>query len=157
MKTCNTCNESKSLSEFHTFSDNRTGKVKHRAKCKSCLNEYARKQLAEKRKNPEFRKFDRDRTRYWREDNPDRFRLTRLKASAKEKGLDFAIVYEYYLSHKGACDICGDDSLKRALAVDHCHATGKFRGLLCSTCNTGLGHFKDSPVLLAEAIAYLAR
>jgi hypothetical protein len=41
------------------------------------------------------------------------------------------------------------------LAVDHCHKTGKIRGLLCSNCNTALGKFKDDISLLAKAIAYL--
>lgn len=39
--------------------------------------------------------------------------------------------------------------------VDHCHTTGKVRGILCGNCNTGLGHFKDSPMLLQRAIEYL--
>ena len=43
----------------------------------------------------------------------------------------------------------------RALAVDHCHTTGKIRGLLCSDCNTGLGLFQDSKIFLMNAIKYL--
>lgn len=41
------------------------------------------------------------------------------------------------------------------LAVDHCHQTGKVRGLLCGNCNTGLGFLKDSTELLQSAIQYL--
>ena len=50
------------------------------------------------------------------------------------------------------CAICG---LKDNLCVDHDHTTGEVRSVLCKTCNTGLGMFKDSPELLAAAAAYL--
>jgi hypothetical protein len=42
-----------------------------------------------------------------------------------------------------------------SLSVDHCHTTGKVRGLLCSNCNKGLGCFKDNISFLKEAIEYL--
>jgi hypothetical protein len=41
------------------------------------------------------------------------------------------------------------------LSVDHCHNTGKIRGILCTKCNTGLGSFKDNIELLMNAIKYL--
>ena len=44
---------------------------------------------------------------------------------------------------------------QKRLSVDHNHITGKIRGLLCSSCNVGLGVFKDSPDLLRKAIKYL--
>ena len=61
----------------------------------------------------------------------------------------------------GRCAICGTVNFgvrsgKPASAfVDHEHETGKIRGLLCGSCNTGLGAFGDSPELLLEARAYL--
>ncbi len=52
-----------------------------------------------------------------------------------------------------SCAICKKKTDK--LFVDHCHETGTVRGLLCMNCNTGLGHFKDSPKLLKEAVKYI--
>jgi hypothetical protein len=57
----------------------------------------------------------------------------------------------------GVCAICCQFcSARKHLAVDHCHKTGKVRGLLCNSCNTGLGMLQDSARLLAAAQAYLA-
>lgn len=65
---------------------------------------------------------------------------------------------EIWLARQGGrCAICRGNNGGRRLYVDHCHATGKGRGLLCSTCNTGLGLFKDDPLVLQAAIEYLAR
>jgi hypothetical protein len=66
--------------------------------------------------------------------------------------------YERMLSEQGGrCAICPtphDTAPWRSLQVDHCHATGKVRGLLCRTCNTGLGHYEKR----AEGFrAYLER
>lgn len=55
------------------------------------------------------------------------------------------------------CGICRADSAggKGLWHIDHCHETGRVRGLLCHQCNVGLGNFKDDPGLLRTAIAYL--
>lgn len=57
------------------------------------------------------------------------------------------------------CQICGekfrDDSTQRNLYVDHDHNSGEIRGLLCRSCNTGLGMLKDSCTLLRKALIYL--
>jgi len=55
----------------------------------------------------------------------------------------------------GRCAICGTEPGARALAVDHDHATGAVRGLLCSPCNRALGGFRDDAKLLARAAQYL--
>ena len=58
---------------------------------------------------------------------------------------------------RGVCALCGRPPTVRAkrLHVDHDHATGKVRGLLCISCNSGLGLLKDSPALLRKAARYI--
>jgi len=58
---------------------------------------------------------------------------------------------------KKRCAICKKKrpQNQRNLAVDHCHKSGKIRGLLCSRCNIGLGIFGDKVDLLQSAIDYL--
>lgn len=55
------------------------------------------------------------------------------------------------------CHLCGTKKPggRGDFHIDHDHRTNKFRGFLCSDCNTGLGHFKDSKELLERAIRYL--
>jgi predicted transcriptional regulator YheO len=70
--------------------------------------------------------------------------------------------YENLLnSQSGMCAICNTDrSTKegwRSLSVDHCHKTGKVRGLLCQNCNTSLGKFQDNIQILMRAIEYLKK
>lgn len=64
-------------------------------------------------------------------------------------------------SQEGVCAICKKtetwvrDGKVFRLSVDHCHDTGKIRGLLCKACNTGIGYFLHDPELLQAAIRYL--
>lgn len=59
----------------------------------------------------------------------------------------------------GKCAICGTDKPGRRgvkyLCVDHCHKTGKVRGLLCVQCNSALGQLQDNLQTLQSAIEYL--
>lgn len=55
------------------------------------------------------------------------------------------------------CELCGGTNPTKGLALDHSHATGNFRGWLCDPCNTGLGFFRDNPVVLRLAAIYVER
>lgn len=75
-----------------------------------------------------------------------------------------AAEYEALLAiQDGVCAICGGgekverNGRRRRLCIDHCHRSGEVRGLLCGTCNSGLGQFYDNPDLLQAAILYLRR
>jgi hypothetical protein len=87
--------------------------------------------------------------------------LSKLYIKDRNLKRDFGInlgEYDIMLKEQnGLCKICKNPpaSLNKSLGVDHCHKTGKVRGLLCDKCNRGLGLFGDNPVLLEIAKQYL--
>jgi hypothetical protein len=113
-------------------------------RCKACVN----KQKSDRRKaqraddTTAVRGFDRERNRQ------------------RMYGLSPADFRALLAAQGHGCAICGAP-LKPAEEkdpnrhVDHCHLTGAVRGILCSGCNTGLGHFKDDPARLRKALTYL--
>ncbi len=85
------------------------------------------------------------------------YRKKNLNKSLRRTGITEDRYRELLTLQGGVCAICkGDPNGKGRLAIDHDHKTGEARGLLCSNCNPGLGFFKDDPLLLAQAIRYLA-
>lgn len=71
---------------------------------------------------------------------------------------------DYYrmLEEQGSgCAICKSKvpgyNGKKRFAIDHCHTTGKVRGVLCHPCNKALGSFKDDPEIMLEAVDYIKR
>lgn len=73
----------------------------------------------------------------------------------------YGVTREWYeatlAAQGGVCAVCGKDPEKsaRRFAVDHDHASGEPRGVICKDCNNGLGHFRDNPDILMSAAAYL--
>lgn len=68
--------------------------------------------------------------------------------------------YEKLLdSQNGQCKICGVTkcTVYDYLSVDHCHDTNNIRGLLCNSCNTGLGLLNDDTKTVKKALKYLRR
>lgn len=84
-------------------------------------------------------------------------------ALQRKFGIDATEYDKMLKAQNGRCAICGNAETffnrgkkeKQALSVDHCHDTGKVRGLLCVRCNRGLGYFRDRPEFLRRAIEYL--
>jgi hypothetical protein len=106
--------------------------------------------------NPEKRQAH---NRKWANDNQEKYRRLRRGAQLKyHYGITLSD-YEAMLSAQGgACAICGGIAGPgKALYVDHCHASGKVRGLLCDLCNKGLGHFRDKVSTVLLAASYLSR
>lgn len=102
----------------------------------------------------------------FKEKNPS-YKPTRNFMFIGNKGNIKFPVKEYeklYEQQQGLCKICTkpetmvnawNKSKPKRLALDHCHKTGKIRGLLCHRCNTGIGGFYESIEILEAAIAYL--
>jgi hypothetical protein len=129
MKTCSTCNVEKPFSEFYLKQDNADGYSK---KCKECKKAYDAK-----RYNPEA---------VW------------ARAIKRKYGITASTYYEMLENQGFACAACGSmPEPERKLCIDHCHSTGRVRGLLCDKCNQALGLLQDNPQTLSNLITYLAK
>lgn len=84
---------------------------------------------------------------------------TRKYKLASRYGISVEQYEDMLKEQDNSCKICGkhEDEELHSLAVDHCHDTGKVRSLLCMSCNTGLGLFKDNKELLIKAQDYLEK
>jgi hypothetical protein len=86
--------------------------------------------------------------------NPAKFCLDRRKLAIRTKyGLTLEEYNSKFESQHGLCSICGGD----ALALDHCHLTGKVRDFLCNRCNLTLGNINDNVEILNKMISYLQK
>ncbi len=83
-------------------------------------------------------------TAEWRTNNPDRLEASYLRQRAKHFGITYDELVALYKRAANRCDICGGPPTKgrKRLSVDHCHATGRVRGLLCQDCNLALGYLE---------------
>jgi Autographiviridae endonuclease VII len=133
--------------------------------CIDCSNERANQSEAgrnSKRKykneHPELRAQE---SKKWREEHPERSKISNKRSKYLSKyGLTLNGLVQIFDTQEGKCAICNSLIIlggKAGAKVDHCHKTGMIRGILCSLCNTGLGHFKDNITYLSSAIEYLKR
>ena len=113
-------------------------------------------------------------TKNWRKNNPEKIREIRKRTDAKRKdqrrdrelkkkyGISFDTYISMLTAQNGVCAICKRPETQldkggniRPLCVDHCHTTGKVRGLLCASCNLALGNLEDNVQYFLNAISYL--
>lgn len=130
-KYCYVCKKILPESEF---AKNSTKKNYIRPECRTCDN----KQRQDRKKREKAKSPDKVRDRY-------------LRKTYNISLEDYANLLK---EQEGLCWICKE---KKDLVVDHDHATGKVRGLLCNLCNTSLGGFRDSVDSLKMAITYLSK
>jgi len=129
MKLCKKCNINKSLNEF--FKDVKM-KDKYKSFCKNCYNE-------DPSRSSKYRK---------------NFELNR------KYGIDINKFTELFNNQNNKCKLCESEiprGTRKKWCVDHCHKTGKIRGIICNNCNLGLGVFDDNINYLNKAIEYLQK
>ena len=132
LRTCSSCGETKPITEYHWHYKDKGIRRYH---CKVC------------RSNVEK---ERQRSDAYKEKRKD-YNLQKAYGISSEE-------YEQKLKYQNyGCAICGRKATNKALAVDHCHETGKIRDILCGYCNVGLGSFFDRPELLEKAADYIRK
>jgi hypothetical protein len=146
--TCTLCKETKQTSEFSPRPKTRY-RTGFNSWCKECCS---------KRTMEHYRRGDNrlKKIRYEveRQRSPDQKRLKRSRHLRKNFGMTIEEFDQMLEKQGGRCAIC-NETWERTMHVDHCHKTGRIRGLLCSTCNTGIGMLKDSKEIALAAARYL--
>jgi hypothetical protein len=155
MKLCKACNQTIALDNFGI---DKTRKDFLRDVCKSCRKIQA-KTYYEKNKVVILEK-EKQKHASLTLQQKDKLSERRNKRYLKNQyGLTKQDLEQMKQKQEGCCAICeqafGEEWWQAH--VDHCHATGKVRGLLCNDCNRGLGGFKDSIFALEKAKQYLAQ
>lgn len=120
-----------------------------------------RKYAVDYGKKNRLKKSEREKEKY--KANPEFYRIKSLIKLYGENSIE--IIDLLYKSQGGCCAICGihekdlpfKNGKKQRLHVDHCHTTGKIRGLLCGPHNMALGGFSDSIFNLESAKQYLIK
>ena len=148
-KKCSSCKASKKENEFYKF---KKGGFSNR--CVPCDLAY--------KNNPAYKARQKRVSKKWYEDNKPRVLIKmRNNSLLKNYGIDIEYYDKLAIAQKDKCAICSTNAPGRKkqnyFSVDHCHKTGKIRGLLCDQCNKGLGHFKDNIEYLRKAIEYVER
>lgn len=138
VNVCRMCNRTYACEDMRNARDCKHG---HERLCRFCHSERETKRNASDE--------GKERRRNWRRANPDRVKGYKL---AESYGISFEEYAQMVREQGSRCAICNRET---SLVVDHDHATGKIRKLLCAGCNKGLGFFNEDPESLRRAIKYL--
>lgn len=167
MKQCPTClKKGQGPKSLSAFNKNRNRSDGLQDKCRDHTREYCRQWA---KQNPEK---NRAKGKRFREQNADAYRRLSVRANLKRYGLSESAYAGLFEQQDGRCAVCNlamvsqlDSSRAESKGqgfapenfarVDHDHRTGKVRGLLCFSCNVGLGKFRDDKELLLSAVRYL--
>lgn len=161
-KKCTKCKIEKELTEYHKHKNGKNGL---RATCKVC-NKIEHQLWVDNNRDKtransaKFAKVNRDKCnaklKRYRKKYPEKEKSRRLK---KRYGITLDDYNDMLKNQNECCDICKKHKTtwKIPLNVDHCHTTGKVRGLLCGQCNRGIGIFEDNPDFLENAKKYLEK
>ena len=151
MKQCTKCrNEYPTTAEF--FSSKSGGSKYFRSWCKKCIAKDSRKYRERNRKLLS------ERARAYSQ--TPKGMLSRYKCQMKLKyKLEVEDIVKMYDNQRGCCAICKQSLIspdsKELPHIDHDHTTGVVRGVLCATCNKGIGHLQDDADLCIRASTYL--
>jgi len=140
LKLCKYCSTILPASQF---SPHPHTKDRRSNKCKTCVAAYNRDRW--KRLSPEEKQARVEQNRRLRERRATAYRdANRCKAFRRKYGVTLAEYHQQWQRQDCRCAICdrprSDDEL--AFAIDHCHATGSVRGILCPQCNVDLGRIE---------------
>lgn len=139
IKKCARCNKNKSTEEFDLITRRNKAKTKSKKSlssyCKSCKAEIHKTTYDEVAKKQKF-----------------------IRNINARHNMSIEEYQDLFKAQNGKCAICKRDllSFKKRPAIDHCHITGKNRGLLCNPCNSGIGFLGDNYETCLNAAMYLA-
>lgn len=174
--------EARAVGSGHYFTGKRckNGHIsKRRASDNKCL-ECDKGNAKRRRADPNLNVVINEQRKAWRENNQEKYQVVladRRRAYQKSDRIKDRIYFNLWAKRGitkdayaamvkdqgGRCAICRkEEAAKRngkakRLAIDHCHKTGRVRGLLCESCNRGLGQTRDDPKILQAAIRYLKK
>jgi len=145
-------------------------------RCKACVRdkykeykEENKEKLKEKnRKSNEKRKnkdINRDYKKEYQDKKERHGKLYSLHKQCKSHKMELQDYFDMVTAQDNKCAICGNEETRicgvsknvNRLCIDHCHETKKVRELLCHSCNTGIGKFKENEELLMKAMEYLRK